>query len=411
MMNSKNRTGGIDNMRNVFVLVLVSLIMMIFLMSGFVSVAGASCGTNLNCIAHKTFVYTTICLYPDACTIHVNSLWDGAGANLYYGPGSNLADNIIKSSPQGGMTFKEIIKFEVKSKICRVYPNINCVPIGNSQTINIFSNSNEFASGYFDLANNPGLFFAFGGFHIFPDGLNQPVTLTRVGENDYKVTGTINIYLNDYFVYTDQEWTDQWAYRCQQAGCIHNFWTRVDMNFAISDLEFPMNSQNMHCDGDPEKIQCCPEGCVNKADLSASLSADSPVNSGDTFTVKMTVSNAAGSATANNVAPSSLSVNTLPPGDASATCGGHSPTSANIPGGSSQDFRWTCTASGEEGGTLKLSASASGTDACSGETVTASSTTSNTVTVEVPEFLFGLLIPLMSSVLIYFTMRGRIKKR
>ena len=126
--------------------------------------------------------------------------------------------------------------------------------------------------------------------------------------------------------------------------------------------------------------------------------------------VKLTVSNAAGSATANNVAPSSLSVNTLT-GDASASCGGHSPTSANIPGGSSQDFTWTCTASGDEGGTLKLSASASGTDACSGETVTASSTTSNTVTVEVPEFLFGLLIPLMSSVLIYFTMRGRIKKR
>jgi hypothetical protein len=152
--------------------------------------------------------------------------------------------------------------------------------------------------------------------------------------------------------------------------------------------------------------------CIGtKADLSASLSADSPVNSGDTFTVTMTVSNAVGSATANNVAPSSLSVNTLPPGDASATCGGHSPTSTNIPGGSSQDFTWTCTASGEEGGTLELSASASGTDACSGETVTASSTTSNTVTVEVPEFLFGLLIPLMSSVLIYFTMRGRIKKR
>ncbi|RCV64564.1 hypothetical protein C5S53_08200 [Methanophagales archaeon] len=88
-----------------------------------------------------------------------------------------------------------------------------------------------------------------------------------------------------------------------------------------------------------------------KADLSASLSADSPVNSGDTFNVKMTVSNAAGSATANNVAPSSLSVNTLT-GDASvSSCGGHSPNSANIPGGSSQDFTWTCTASGERGHT------------------------------------------------------------
>jgi hypothetical protein len=147
-------------MRKVFVVLLVSLIVLIFLMIGFVSVAGASCGTNLNCIAHKTFVYTTICLYPDACTIHVNSLWDGPGANLYYGPGSNLADNIIKSSPQGGMTFKELINFEVKSKIILdVYPDINCVPIDGSQTINIFSNSNEFASGYFDLASNPGLFF------------------------------------------------------------------------------------------------------------------------------------------------------------------------------------------------------------------------------------------------------------
>ena len=242
-----------------------AVIVVIFLMSGFVSVAGASCATNLSCIAHRAFVNTFIChgLYPDACDIHKNSLWDGAGANLYYGPGSSLANNILNSNPQGSMTFKEIINLGVKSEILKVYPDINCVPISDSQTINIFSNSNEFASGYFDLANNPGLFFAFGGFHIFPDGINQPVTLTRVGENDYKVTGTINIYLNDYFHYTAQEWTDQWAYKCQQAGCIHNFWTRVDMNFAITDLEFQMNSQNMHCDGDPDEIKCCPDGCVN----------------------------------------------------------------------------------------------------------------------------------------------------
>jgi hypothetical protein len=242
-----------------------AVIMVFFLMSGFVSVAGASCGTNPNCIAHKVFVYTTICRFPDACTIHVNSLWDGGpGGDLYFDPGSNLANNILISNPMGGMTFIERINlFGVKSEIIDLYSDINCVPIGDSQTINIFSNSNRIDYAYFDLANNPGLFFAFGGFEIYPDGINQPVTLTRVGENDYEVTGTINVYLKDHFVYTDEEWTDQWAYKCQQAGCIHNFWTRVDMNFIISDLEFQMTSSNMHCDGDPDEIKCCPDGCVN----------------------------------------------------------------------------------------------------------------------------------------------------
>jgi hypothetical protein len=367
------------------------------------------CDACPSCIEYEAFVGGFICSkYPeDACEIYANSLWYGLGVDISRDSDSRLADKTRNSHLWGSQSFKDNVNSKVKNHLKQKVEEIECKPVDECQDVEIFKDNNKvITSDEFSILDDPELYWIFKKFKVFPHGINQ-ITLKRVGENDYKASGTIKVRLNDRFDFHEP---DLFAYECQQAGCVHNF--DIDVNgidFVIHDLEITIDSSKMHCDGDPEKIQCCPEGCINKAELSASLSADSPVNSGSTFNVKMTVSNAADSATANNVAPSSLSVNTLT-GDASvSSCGGHSPTSANIPGGSSQDFTWTCTASGE--GTLKLSASASGTDACSGETVTASSTTSNTVTVEVPEFLFGLVLPLMSSVLIYFTMRGRIKKR
>ena len=135
--------------------------------------------------------------------------------------------------------------------------------------------------------------------------------------------------------------------------------------------------------GDPET----PLLGVSNATLSSSISASpSPVSSGDTVTVTMIVQNTSGTQ-ANNVTPSSLTVNTT--GTASATLlSGPSPASANIPAGGSQNFTWTYIAnSGANGGTISFMGYASGTDAGTGNPVFSPATTSNTVTVQAPASL------------------------
>lgn len=123
------------------------------------------------------------------------------------------------------------------------------------------------------------------------------------------------------------------------------------------------------------------------ANLTTNLSI---VSSGQNVTVNMVVSNT-GQATANNVTPSALTVNTT--GTASALyTSGPTPGSANIPGGTSATFSWiyTCN-SGTSGGTITFSGNATGTDANSGSPIT-SNTDSATVTVQTPANLISLLV-------------------
>ena len=128
------------------------------------------------------------------------------------------------------------------------------------------------------------------------------------------------------------------------------------------------------------------------AALSSSISVTpNQVGTGQQVTVTMNVSNTGGTQ-ANNVTPSTLTVNTT--GTASAVlASGPIPPSANIPAGSSQDFTWTYTCnSGANGGTVSFTGNASGTDAITLNPVSSPVTTSNVVTVETPVTLVSSII-------------------
>jgi M6 family metalloprotease-like protein len=103
---------------------------------------------------------------------------------------------------------------------------------------------------------------------------------------------------------------------------------------------------------------------------------------GQNITVYMIVSNT-GQATANNVTPSPLLINTT--GIAAVTyVSGPTPGSDNIPGGSSRTFTWAYTCnSGDVGDTITFSGNATGTDANTGNPV-ASNMDSVTITVRLP---------------------------
>ena len=121
---------------------------------------------------------------------------------------------------------------------------------------------------------------------------------------------------------------------------------------------------------------------INSMTAAKTVGGGTLVKSGDSITVTMVVANSAASprATAQNVAPSSLTVNTVT-GTAIGSCGPGTPASANISSGT-QTYTYTCTA-GSGNGTLTFTGSASGTDQNSGAAVSSgSSTTTPAITVD-----------------------------
>lgn len=119
----------------------------------------------------------------------------------------------------------------------------------------------------------------------------------------------------------------------------------------------------------------------NAASLTASFaSVQTPENINDNFTVTLTVVNAANSSRVTTTAPSpSTLTKTYGSGAAVVLVNGPTPASASIEGGAQQNFVYTFY--GSAAGTVTFSAVASGTDANLLTTVTSSTATSNTVTI------------------------------
>ncbi|MFY3744683.1 IPT/TIG domain-containing protein [Anaeromyxobacter sp. Red801] len=116
------------------------------------------------------------------------------------------------------------------------------------------------------------------------------------------------------------------------------------------------------------------------AALAASIAADrDTANVGQAVSVTLTVLNG-GHATANLT-----SVVLDHGGTAAATCGSVTPAPGALGTGASATFHWTCTASAP--GTLSLSGTAGGTDATSGDPVSASSASPASVLIQTPAAL------------------------
>lgn len=130
------------------------------------------------------------------------------------------------------------------------------------------------------------------------------------------------------------------------------------------------------------------------AAITAALSgAPATVNTGQSFTVTMTVTNT-GEAYANTVAQAALTVG----GTSTAVkVNGPTPPAASIPGGASRDFTWTYTA-GATPGTLNFTGSASGADANTGAPISTGGATSPNQTVQAAGTLDASSITLRSSV-------------
>ena len=138
---------------------------------------------------------------------------------------------------------------------------IDCKPVAETQDVEIFDNVNEkITDGKFGVSD-PELFLIFKCFKVYPYGANE-ITLKRVGENDYKVSGTISLHINDRFDFHDTD--PQYAYECQQAGCVHNFDIDVyGVDFEINDLDVNLDSSKMYCEGDADEKKCCLDGCCS----------------------------------------------------------------------------------------------------------------------------------------------------
>ncbi len=120
---------------------------------------------------------------------------------------------------------------------------------------------------------------------------------------------------------------------------------------------------------------------MNPASLTASFSAiTTPVNANQSFTVKLTVTNASGSSKATATAPDPTALTkTYGGGAAVSLISGPSPTSADISAGGSQEFTYSF--QGTAAGTVYFTASGKGTDVNLGTTVSSTSADSNTVTI------------------------------
>jgi hypothetical protein len=119
------------------------------------------------------------------------------------------------------------------------------------------------------------------------------------------------------------------------------------------------------------------------AALSATVSiyddSDLQYSIGQTIKVKMTVTNT-GEAQANTVAPSAITLAGTSAGSTLST--GPTPASANITGGTSQDFVYTYATTDATAGTINFAGSASGTDANTTNAVSSSSSTSSNGTIQ-----------------------------
>lgn len=124
-----------------------------------------------------------------------------------------------------------------------------------------------------------------------------------------------------------------------------------------------------------------PDVTVQKKPVLTETIAATPasVSYGQTVTVSMTISNT-GTATANTVTPSALTIGGTSSG--AALLSGPTPASANIAGGANQVFTWTYSAGGTSG-TLNFAGNAAGTDANNATyPVSSTSKTTNNVTVQ-----------------------------
>jgi len=131
---------------------------------------------------------------------------------------------------------------------------------------------------------------------------------------------------------------------------------------------------------------------MNPATLTASFPAiTTPVNNNQTFTVKLTVTNAAGSSKSNATAPDPAALTkTYGGGAAVSLVSGPTPASAAIDGGGSQEFTYSFQATAA--GTVYFTAAGKGTDVNLGTTVTSASANSNTVTINAqvsPAWMFS----------------------
>ncbi|HRU40057.1 MAG TPA: hypothetical protein P5511_09280, partial [Candidatus Goldiibacteriota bacterium] len=119
---------------------------------------------------------------------------------------------------------------------------------------------------------------------------------------------------------------------------------------------------------------------IKGATLSASMAVyPSSVNLGSVVTVTLTVTNSAGSASANNVSPTPVNLSPRIGGGGVQLLTSPSPINSDIAGGASRTYTWTFSAVGT--GTVNFSARAIGTDANSLILVSTNSVMSNTLTI------------------------------
>ncbi len=213
------------------------------------------CSGFPDCIAYKTHVDAIAATYPDdAGPIYINSLRDYGGVDIERYSGSSLFNKIKNSNLWSSPSFKNKVNSEVIKQLQQKVEEIDCKPVDGIQNVEIFINTNELiTSDVFDFGVDTELYWIFHAFKIYPHGANS-ITLKRVGENDYKVSGTIYLHINDRF---DFDTETQYAYECQQAGCVHNFDIDVyGVDFEINDLEVTLDSSKMYCGS-----ICCLDGC------------------------------------------------------------------------------------------------------------------------------------------------------
>ncbi|MFL5392936.1 MAG: beta strand repeat-containing protein, partial [Myxococcales bacterium] len=172
------------------------------------------------------------------------------------------------------------------------------------------------------------------------------------------------------------------------------FWTYQDASTSSGNLAFAATIAGSDVNsGVPLAVAAAPATTTvqNPAVLSvtsltlAPAAATGSIDRGQSFAVTLVVANTGG-ATATNVLPSPSIPAVLATGQASAS----SPTgqvAVSIAGGSSQTFTWMYVENGTGPGALQVSAGAVGSDANSGDPLTAAAATSNLLTVVSPPVL------------------------
>ena len=210
-----------------------------------------TCMTHPNCISHRVFV-SGICVsgLTGACRVHANSIgYFGTGEKIIFGSTGPYREVVYKLKFMSSK-FEKAVESGVQKYLLKHKDKVKCVRVGVPQEVKIFDDDEKFATVSFRAIEDPELYLIFGTAEIFPWDLNQKITLTRVDENRYKVTGKINIYLKDTFAYHGVET----YYECQKVGCINIFDTYAYID--DFDLDFTATiSSDLLC---PSGKKCCP---------------------------------------------------------------------------------------------------------------------------------------------------------